>query len=102
MINLRNAGTKIAAAMIGTGLAASAAFAGLNASIVSVTLTDPIVVGNKTLPSGDYTVSQIPVGAAFVFTFRNENGDSEAVVTASRTAVKDFNAGSRKTEVVPE
>jgi hypothetical protein len=86
MINLRNAGTKIAAAMIGTGLAASAAFAGLNGNTVNVTLSDPVVVGSTTLPSGDYTVSEVQLGAESVFVFRNDNGEAAAVATATRSA----------------
>ena len=97
MINLRNAGTRIAVAIIGTGLAASAAFAGLNAGTVNVTLPESVVVGNKILPSGDYVVSQVQVGATTVIVFRNDNGDAEAVVPATRTAVTDFNAPSKKT-----
>jgi hypothetical protein len=107
MINLKNAGTgfavrKIAAAMIGTGLAASAAFAGLNGATVNVTLSDPIVVGSRTLPSGDYTISEVELGAASVFVFRNDNGDAAAVATASRTASppeRNFYGASEKTEL---
>jgi hypothetical protein len=102
MINLRNAGTKIAAAMIGTGLAASAAFAALGGTTVNITLPDPVVVGSRTLPSGDYTVSEVPLGAESVFVFRNDNGDAAAVVAATRTAAppeRNFYGASEKTEV---
>ena len=102
MINLRNAGTKIAAAMIGTGLAASAAFAALGGSTVNVTLPDPVVVGSQTLPSGDYTISQVQVGAENVFVFRNDSGDAAAVVMATHTETppdRNSNGASQKTEV---
>ena len=91
--------TKIAAAIVGTGLAASAAFAGLNVGTANVTLSDPVIVGDKILPSGDYVVSEVLVGAKTVIVFRNDNGNAEAVVPVTRTAVSDFNAPSKKTEL---
>ena len=102
MINLRNAGTKIALAMIGTGLAASAAFAGLNGGRVNITLPDSVVVDGKAIPSGDYTITEVPLGAESVFVFRNDHGDSEAVVPATRTVTppdRNYFGGSNKTEV---
>lgn len=102
MINLRNAGTKIAATMIGTGLAATAAFAGLGGTTVNVTLPDPVVIGGKTLPSGDYKVSEMQLGAENVFVFRDDSGEAAAVVTATRTATppeRNFYGASEKTEI---
>jgi hypothetical protein len=98
MINL----TKIAAVMIGTGLIASAAFAGLNGGTVNITLSDPVVVGSRTLPSGDYTISEVQLGAESVFVFRNDNGDAAAVATATRTASppdRNYYGASEKTEI---
>ena len=103
-MKLRNAGTKIAGAMIAMGIAATAAFASLGDYTLNVTLPEAVSVGKITLPSGAYKVSEVQMGGGeSVFVFRNDNGEAQAVATATRTASPDdLNSFglSKKTEIV--
>jgi hypothetical protein len=81
---LKSMGTKLALAVVATGLVAGAAFAA--DSTLSVTLPESVNIGNTTLASGHYTVTEFSVteGCA-MFVFRDDKGDTASAV-AMRTA----------------
>ncbi len=92
---LKNIGTKLAAAMIATGLIAGAAFAA--DSTVKVTLPEAVSLGGTTLASGQYSITETTlVGGASIVVFRDEKGDTTTAV-AQRTAEPGVD---QKTEVV--
>lgn len=94
MNSLKNIGTKVAAAMIATGLVAGAAFAG---NVVTVTLPQAVTVGDATLASGQYTITESNMmDGSKLFVFRSDRGD-----TTSAVALKSADAASdQKTSVV--
>lgn len=105
MGTLRSMGAKIGVAtMIATGLAASAALAAMNGNTVDITLPESVSIGSTTLPGGQYRISEIPLaGAQSMFVFRDDKGETAAVVTASKNvSPTDVNSwgGSQKTEIV--
>jgi len=104
MIRLKNAGAKVASATVALGLSAGAAFAAAAGYSVDVTLPEAVNVGAETLPSGVYHISEMPMGSGeSVFLFRDDSGNTAAVVEATKTiAPTDVNryGASEKTEVV--
>ncbi len=98
MTIFRNIGIKLATVVTATGLAAGTAFAATGVQ-VNVTLPDSVSVGYTTLGSGQYTITEYPVGASAWSTlvFRNDDGETAAVVTALRSADR---ADDSKTEVI--
>ncbi len=85
MITIRNAGAKIAGAMIGMGLTAGVAFAAVGFT-VNVTLPETVSVGGATLPGGTYRVNELPmVGGESTLVFHDSHGAAAATVTAMRT-----------------
>lgn len=88
--------------MIATGLVASTAFASSN--VVTVTLPESVSVGKTTLAPGQYQMSEISLASVqSIFVFRDDKGDTAAVVIASKTAdPTDVNTwgASQKTEVI--
>lgn len=93
---LKNIGTKVITAMVATGLVAGVAFAAPG-SVVTVTLPQSISVGNATLASGQYTITEsaLPDGSS-LFLFRSEKGD-----TTTAMAMKGVDpAADQKTSVV--
>lgn len=105
MIRIKNAGAKIAGAMIAMGLTAGAAFAAIGYT-VNVTLPEAVSVGGATLPGGAYRVNEVPlVGGESMLVFHNDKGIAEASVTATRTvsppaANIDSEGFSTKTEFI--
>lgn len=103
MMSIRNAGAKIAGAMIAMGLTAGAAFAAMGYS-VNVTLPETVSVGGATLPGGTYRVNETPlVGGESMLVFHDNRGAAAASVPAIRTvsppsADTDSNGLSTKTE----
>jgi hypothetical protein len=93
---LKSIGTKVVTAMIATGLVAGAAFAA-SGFTVKVTLPEAISLGNATLASGEYTITESSMNDGnSLFVFRSEKGD-----TTSAVAMKNADpSASRKTEVV--
>jgi len=93
---LKNIGTKFAAVVIATGLVAGAAFAASGAT-VKVTLPEAVSIGNTTLASGEYTITESTIsGGASLFVFRDAKGD-----TASAVALKTAEpSNDQKTQVV--
>ena len=105
MITIKNAGAKIASAMIAMGLTAGAAFAAVGYT-VNVTLPETVRVGGATLPSGTYRVNELPMpGGESTLVFHDSRGAAAATVTATRTvSPKTANADredeSSKTEFI--
>src|ERR1700691_795332 len=86
MITLKNIGAKVATAMLVAGLGTSMAIAAVGVN-VNVTLPESVSVGNTTLPSGAYNVTEVQVsGSESLFVFRDSKGDTSAVVPAVRDA----------------
>jgi uncharacterized cupredoxin-like copper-binding protein len=85
----------ILTAMIATGLVAGAAFAASNT--ITVNLPQAINVGDATLASGQYTVTESNLAdGTSLFVFRNDKGDATAA-----TAMKSANPTvDQKTEVI--
>src|SRR5882757_2647243 len=74
----KSIGTKIVTAMIATGLAVTAAFAG---STVTVTLPESVTVGSTTLSGGQYTVSEFAMsGGRTLFVFRSDKGETASAL----------------------
>jgi len=96
MNSLKSIGTKIAAAMIATGLVAGAAFAA-SGDTITVNLPQSVSLGNATLASGHYTVNESTMAdGTSLFVFRSDKGD-----TTAATAMKSADGVvSQKTEVV--
>ena len=96
MSTLKSIGTKVVTAMIATGLVAGAVFAATG-DTVTVTLPQSVSVGNATLASGQYTVTESSMAdGSSLFVFRSAKGD-----TTAATAMKSADgAASQKTEVV--
>jgi len=96
MITLKTMGTKVVAAMIGTGLIAGAAFAA-GGDTVTVTLPEAVTVGGATLASGQYTITESsPADGTNLFVFRSDKGETTAAI-AMRSAEP---VAGQKTEVV--
>lgn len=99
MRTIKNVGTKCVMAAVTMGLVASAAFADVG-NIVNVTLPEAVTVGNATLESGSYELTEYPVASGTsVFVIRSEHGGTVASVTAA----KDADPGevrAPKTEIV--
>jgi hypothetical protein len=93
---LNNIGTKVVTAMIATGLVAGAAFAA-GASSVTVTLPQAVTLGNATLASGQYKITESSMSdGSSLFVFRSDKGD-----VASAVALKSAEPGTdQKTSVV--
>ena len=89
-------GTKFAAAIIATSLVAGAAFAAAG-SVVTVTLPQAVTLGNSTLASGEYKVTEFSMAdGSSMFVFRSEKGE-----TTSAMAMKNADPGfDQKTAVV--
>lgn len=93
---LKNIGTKVATAMIATGLAAGAAFAASGSS-VTFNLPQTVTVNGNTLASGQYTVTESSMNdGSSLLVFRSDKGDATAV-SALRNASP---AADQKSEVV--
>ena len=94
MNSLKSIGTKVMAAMIATGLVAGAAFAG---NVVTVTLPQAVTVGDATLASGQYTITESSMSdGSTLFVFRSEKGEATSAI-----AMKSADpAADQKTEVV--
>jgi hypothetical protein len=87
---------KFAAVAMAAGLVAGAAF-GASGSTVKVTLPEAVSVGNATLASGEYTITESTIsGGASLFVFRDAKGDAVSAV-AMKTAEP---SNEQKTEVV--
>lgn len=92
---LKSIGTKVIGAMIATGLVAGAALAA-DGSTVTVTLPQAVTLGNATLASGQYTITESMSDGSDLFVFRSEKGDvASAVATRSADPAVD-----QKTEVI--
>ena len=84
MNTLKNIGSKLAAAVVATGLIAGTAFGA--GSVITVNLPDAVNVGSTTLASGQYTITEYSVSSGrSLFVFRSDKGDT-ATVMGSRTA----------------
>jgi hypothetical protein len=84
MNTLKNIGTKLAAAVVATGLIAGAAFGA--GSVVTVNLPEAVSVGNTTLASGQYTITEFSVASGrSLFVFRSDKGETASIM-GSRTA----------------
>jgi hypothetical protein len=96
MNTLKSIGTKVVTAMIAAGLVAGAAFAA-SGDTVTVTLPQSVSVGNATLASGQYTVTESSMAdGSSLFVFRSSKGD-----TTSALAMKSADpAIDQKTAVV--
>jgi hypothetical protein len=106
--------TKFFITVIASGLMASAAFAGdggntqspyaAGANTINVTLPEAVSVGDKTLRRGKYQISEIALGSAeSSFLFRDDNGNTAAILQATRTASPskvDFSGAAEKTELL--
>ena len=92
----KSIGTKVVTTMIATGLVAGAAFAATG-DTVTVTLPQSVSVGNATLASGQYTVTESSMAdGSSLFVFRSAKGD-----TTSAMAMKSaYPAVDQKTQVV--
>jgi hypothetical protein len=105
MISIKNAGAKIAGAMIAMGLTAGAAFAAIGYT-VNVTFPEAVSVGGATLPGGSYRVNETPlVGGESMLVFHDSKGSAAASVTATRTvspssANTDSEGLSKRTEFI--
>ena len=96
MNTLTNLGTKFAAAVIATGLVATAAFAGSGA-VLTITLPEPVTLNGSTLASGQYKVTESNMADGNnLIVFRSDKGQSTAVV-AMRSAEA---APDQKSEVI--
>jgi hypothetical protein len=85
MNTLKNIGTKLAAAVVATGLIAGAAFAA-SGSVVTVNLPEAVNVGGTTLASGQYTITELSISSGrSLFVFRSDKGETASVM-GSRTA----------------
>lgn len=96
MSTFKSIGTKVMAAMVATGLVAGAAFAS-SGDTFTVNLPQSVSVGNATLASGQYTVTEsLMASGSSLFVFRSAKGD-----TTSAVAMKSADpAVDQKTEVV--
>jgi len=84
MNTLKNIGSKLAAAVVATGLIAGSAFGA--GSVITVNLPDAVNVGSTTLASGQYTITEYSVASGrSLFVFRSDKGDT-ATVMGSRIA----------------
>jgi hypothetical protein len=84
MNTLKNIGTKLAAAVVATGLIAGTAFGA--GSVVTVNLPEAVNVGNTILASGQYTITEFSLSSGrSIFVFRSDKGETASVV-GSRTA----------------
>jgi hypothetical protein len=93
---LKSIGTKFVTATIAAGLIAGAAFAASGAS-VTVTLPEAVSVGNATLASGVYTITESSLGdGSSVILFRSESGQTTSAL-AMRSADP---AADQKSEVI--
>ena len=91
---LKSIATKVVTTMIATGLIAGAAFA---ADSVTVTLPQAVSVGNTTLASGQYTITETTnSGGTSMFVFRSDKGETTSAI-AERIAEP---SSDQKTEVV--
>jgi hypothetical protein len=98
MITIKNAGAKIAGAMIAMGLTAGAAFAAIGYT-VNVTLPETVSVGGATLPSGTYRVNELPmVGGESTLVFHDSHGAAAATITATRTVSPTTPSANREDE----
>jgi hypothetical protein len=96
MNTLKNIGTKVMAAMLATGLVAGAAFAATG-SVVTVTLPQAVTVGDATLASGQYTITESSMSdGSTLFVFRSEKGDATSAMAMKSASP----AVDQKTEVV--
>jgi len=99
--------------IIATGLMAGTAFAGsgntmspyaAGANTINVMLPEAIKVGHKTLPPGKYQISEIALGSALSsFLFRDDSGNTAAILEATRTASPskvDLSGAVEKTELL--
>jgi hypothetical protein len=105
--------TKLFTTLIAAGLMAGTAFAGggnaeapyaAGANAINVTLPEAIRVGDKTLPPGKYQISEVALGSAHSsFLFRDDNGNTAAILGATRTASPgkiDLSGAVEKTELL--
>jgi len=93
---LKSIGTKLAIAVVATGLVAGAAFAAVG-SIVTVTLPQSVNVGNTTLAGGQYTITEFSVsGGRSLFVFRSDKGDTASVMGTKTADAAD----DQKTAVI--
>jgi hypothetical protein len=96
MSTFKSIGTKVMTAMIATGLVAGAAFAA-SGDTVTVNLPQSVSVGNATLASGQYTVTESSLAdGSSLFVFRSAKG-----AVTSAVAMKSADpAVDQKTAVV--
>lgn len=93
-------GAKIAGAAIAATITAGLASADVG-KIVDVTLPEPVVVGNTTLPGGAYRIIEVPVaGTESLFEFQNANGNTAAAMPGERIANSPSIPELQKTGVV--
>jgi len=93
---LKSIGTKVMTAAIATGLVAGAAFAATG-SVVTVTLPQSVSVGNATLASGQYTITESAMAdGSSLFVFRSDKGDTTSAMAMKSAAP----AAEQKTSVV--
>ena len=93
---LKSIGTKVVTAIVATGLVAGAAYAASGATI-TVNLPQAVTVGNATLASGEYKISETSLNDGdSLFVFRSDKGETVAAV-AMRSVTS---ATDQKTEVV--
>jgi len=93
---LKSIGTKVMTAAIATGLVAGAAFAA-SGSVVTVTLPQSVTVGNATLASGQYTITESSMADGnSLFVFRSDKGDTTAAIAMKGAEP----AADQKTSVV--
>jgi hypothetical protein len=96
MNSLKSIGTKVAAAMIATGLVAGAAFAATGDTL-TINLPESVTVNGSTLASGQYTVTESNLAAGSgLIVFRSDKGDTTAVL-AMKSAEP---SAEQKSEVV--
>jgi len=78
---LKNIATKAITATIATGLVASAAFAAAEGPTVTVTLPQSVNLGNATLASGQYTITESSMASgSTLFVFRSDKGDTTSAI----------------------
>jgi hypothetical protein len=101
MNTFKNIGTKLAAAVVATGLIAGAAF-GATGATLTVNLPESVNVGNTTLASGQYTITEFSFASGrSLFVFRSDKGETASVMgsriadapEAQKTAVLFSNEG---------
>jgi hypothetical protein len=107
---IKTRATKVLTTMIATGLMAGTAFAGggnsdspytAGSNTINVTLPEAVAVGGKVLPRGQYKISEVTFGTESMFMLRDDNGNTAAVLEATRTVSRkvNFSGADEKTEL---